>query len=186
MHDVRKQDELVTAVLSGASNARHLATQFAAEVGDPQDVDLENEFPEIASGGFVWRKDLRKLYEVYDEVWPLEGRVSQSRMKALREGATLTPAEKALYTKRKLANFFAEPVEGAGYVIVAVTSSSGRTAYWTEIRDGNSWEGIEREVLGIFPSVTVAKAALRRKGLISARDYRPRHRARGNKRAQTR
>lgn len=97
MHDVRKQDELVTAVLSRASNARHLATQFAAEVGDPQDVDLENEFPEIASGGFVWRKDLRKLYEVYDEVWPLEGRVSQSRMKALREGATLTPAEKALF-----------------------------------------------------------------------------------------
>lgn len=44
MHDVRKQDELVTAVLSRASNARHLATQFAAEVGDPQDVDGQADY----------------------------------------------------------------------------------------------------------------------------------------------
>jgi hypothetical protein len=44
MHDVRKQDELVTAVLSRASNARDLATQFAAEVGDPQDVDGQADY----------------------------------------------------------------------------------------------------------------------------------------------
>ena len=107
--------------------------------------------------------------------------MSKSRMKALEEGAALTSAEKVLLTKHRLAAYFAEPVEGAGYVIVAVTSSSGRKVYWTEIREGCSWEGIEPEILGIFPSAAAAKAASRRKGLIGARDYRPRHHARGIK-----
>ena len=51
MHDVRKQDELVTAVLSRASNARDLVVvhaidvpAFAAEVGDPQDVDGQADY----------------------------------------------------------------------------------------------------------------------------------------------
>ncbi len=172
------QDEVVMAVLSGASNVGRLVTQFTAAVGDPLN---EANFPEIASGGFVSLKDLRLIYEVYDELWPLQGRVSARRMPALEEGAALTSAERVKYTKRRLAAYFAEPVEGAGYVIVAVTSSSGRTAYWTEIREGSSSEGVERAILGIFASVTAAKAALRRKGLISARDYPPRHHARGSK-----
>ena len=177
------QDKVVAAVLSRASNVKRLVTDFTEEVGDPQDSELEGGpvFPEIASGGFVSRKDLKLIYEDYDDLEPLEGRVSASCMKALEEGAALTSTEKALLTKQKLAAYFAEPVEGAGYVIVAVTSSSGRTVYWTEIREGCSWEGIEREILGIFPSVAAAKAALRRKGLISARDYRPRHHARRGK-----
>ena len=50
------QDEVVTAVLSRASNAERLTTQFTAAVGDPQAFEGARpcrNFPEIASGGFV-------------------------------------------------------------------------------------------------------------------------------------
>lgn len=154
------KDEVVKAVLSGASNARRLAIQFTAAVGDPLDCEGE-DFPEIASGGVVRFKELKTLYEDYED------------------GASMTSAEKALYTRCKLAAYFAEPVEGAGYLIVAVTSSGGETIYWTEIREGCSWEGVERELVGIFPSKAAALVALGRKGLISEEDYRPRRRARG-------
>ena len=174
------KDEVVKAVLSGASNARRLAIQFTAAVGDPLDCEGEN-FPEIASGGVVRFKELKTLYEDYEEgdLELLQGEVSASRMKALEDGASMTAADKALYTKRKLAKFFANPAGGAGYLIVAVTSSGGDTVYWTEIREGYGWEGIERELVGIFPSKAAGLAALGRKGLMSEEDYRPRGRARG-------
>ena len=173
------RDEVVKAVLSGASNARRLAIQFTAAVGDPQ--DFEGGFPEIASGGVVRFKELKTLYEDYEDgdLELLQGEVSASRMKALEDGASMTAAEKALYTRGKLAAYFAEPVDGAAYIIVAVTSSSGETVYWTEIREGYAWEGIERELVGIFPSKAAGLAALGRKGLMSEEDYRPRGRARG-------
>jgi hypothetical protein len=88
------QDEVVTAVLSRASTVRRLATQFTAAVGDPLG---EANFPEIASGGFVSLNDLRVIYEVYDELWPLQGRVSVRRMKALG-----TPNAGWLRTSRSL------------------------------------------------------------------------------------
>lgn len=177
------RDEVVKAVLSRASNVARLVAQFTAFIGDPLEAKMEtgHEFPEIACGGFVSPKDLKSIYEVYDELWPLQGRVSASRMKALEEGAALTPAERALYTKRRLAEYFAEPVEGTCYLIVAVISSRGRKAYWTEVREGDSLEGVRRRILDIFPSVSAAKAALRREGLISARDYPLPHRARRTK-----
>jgi hypothetical protein len=164
------QDEVVRAVLSRASNARRLATQFIAAVGDP----WEANFPEVCTGGFVSFKDLRLFYRDYQfaDLGLLQGMVSAKRMKALKECAALTSAERALYTKHKLAAYFDEPVDGEIYSISAVTSSSGRTAYWTEIRYG--YLSIHREVLGIFPSRTAAENAVRRKGLISARQYRPR------------
>lgn len=163
-------DDVVEAVVSGTRKARRVAAEFTSIVGDP----LETDFPEVASGGFVYFNELRDSYEIYDELWPLEGRVSAKRILALQQGEALSPNEKLLYTKRKLAAYFREPVDGAGYLIAAVTDSTGRTAYWTEIRQCCSWEGIDREVVGIFRSIADAKAALRRKGLISARDYRRR------------
>jgi hypothetical protein len=176
------QDEVVRAVLSRASNARRLATQFTAAVGDP----WEANFPEVCTGGFVSFKDLRLFYKDYEfaDLGLLQGRVSAKRMKALKEGAALTSGEKALYTKRKLAAYFDEPVEGEIYSISAVTSSSGRTAYWTEIRYG--YLSIHRELLGIFPTWTAAENAVRRKGLISARQYRPRSHARRTTRRHNR
>lgn len=140
------------------------------------------EFLEIESGGLVSRKELKSVYEVYDELWPLAGRVSARRMKALADGATMTGAEKALYTRRKLAKYFAEPVGGTSYLIVGVVGSNDRVAYWTEVREGDSMEGVRRRVLGIFRSVRAAKAALRMKGLITARDYAPGRNARRSKR----
>lgn len=163
------KDDVVEAVMSGARNARRLATEFTSIIGDPTAAD----FPEIASGGFVYFRELRASYEIYDDLWPLEERISARRIRAVQQGAALSPKEKLLYTKRKLAAYFREPVDGAGYLIAAVTDSTGRTAYWTEVRQGSSWEGIDREVFGMFRSLAEAKAALRRKGLISARDYPP-------------
>jgi hypothetical protein len=166
------QDEVVAAVLSRASNlprVKQLVTRFVAAIGDPYDAG----FDEVDAGGFVSRKELKTIYNVYDELWPLQGRVSARRLKALDEGAKLTSAEKTVYTRRRLVTYFAEPIEGACYAIAAVTSSSGRTAYWVEIREGDSWEGVRRKTIGMFRSVAAGKAALRRKGLISARDYRP-------------
>jgi hypothetical protein len=173
------QDDVVAAVLSGASHAERLAAQFTATVGGPADAD-GGDFPEIACGGFVSFKDLSVIYEDYGELWPLQGRVPARRIKALEQGAALSPAEKSQYTKRKLAAYFAEPIDGEVYAIFAVSDSTGRRAYWAEIRSGYSWEGIERDVLGLFRSVAGAKAALRQKGLISARDYRPRRRRPGD------
>ena len=168
------KDEVVKAVLSGASNAQQLAIQFTAAVGDPQGSEGE-EFPEVASGGFVRFGELETRYEDYEDgdLELLEGEVPASRMEALADGASMTAAEKALYTRCKLAAYFAEPVEGAVYVICAVTSSGGETVYWAEIREGFSWEGIERELVGIFPSEAAALAALGGEGLISEEDYRP-------------
>jgi hypothetical protein len=80
------QDEVVTAVLSRASNAGRLVARFTAAVADLLS-EGRLDFPEIASGGIVLHRDLRTMYEVYDETWPLEGRVSVSRMKAIEEGA---------------------------------------------------------------------------------------------------
>ena len=59
------KDEVVKAVLSNALNARRLVAQFTAAVGDP--IDADAEFDEIDSGGFVSFKDMRAIYEVYDE-----------------------------------------------------------------------------------------------------------------------
>ncbi|HJO39208.1 MAG: hypothetical protein QGG24_02840 [Vicinamibacterales bacterium] len=173
-HTIRpSQDDVVAAVLSRASNARRLVAQFTAAVGDPQAQEAKLPY-EIDSGGFVPLADLKTFFEAYDELWPLEGVVSAKRLKALATGGAFSPEEKLQYTRRKLAVYFAEDVEGAAYVIVPVPSSNGRKAYWTEIREGCSWEGVRRQVLGIFPSVRAAKSALRRKGLLSARAYRPR------------
>ena len=174
------QDEVVMAVLSKARNGRRLATQFTEAVGYPMEpLDEKNGgFDEIASGGFVSHKDVKGLYKQPVDFWSFEGTVSKSRMKAFEEGAAPTSAERARHIKHILARYFAEPTDGWLYVIVAVPSSSGRRAYWTELREGDAFSGVERVVLGIFPSMTAAKAALRRKGLISVRDYRPRHQAR--------
>jgi hypothetical protein len=178
------QDDVVSAVLSGASHAARLAAQFTATVGDPTNSDSA-DFPEIACGGFVSFKDLTVIYEDYGELWPLQGRLSARRIKALEQGAALSPAEKSQYTKRKLAAYFAEPIDGEGYAIFAVGDSTGRRAYWAEIRSGYAWEGIERQVLGLFRSVGAAKSALRQKGLISARDYQPQRGRPGTTRPKT-
>jgi len=179
------QDDVVAAVLSRASNARRLVAQFTAAVGDPQAPEANLPY-EIDSGGFVSFADLRTCFEVYDELWPLEGVVSAKRLKALADGGAFSPAEKLQYTRRKLAVYFDDVTveiledgtikwvtDGAAYVIVPVPSSNGRKAYWVEIREGCSWEGVQRQVLGIFPSIRAAKSALRRKGLLNARAYRP-------------
>ena len=137
------QDDVVTAVLSGAPTVRRLVKRFTEEIGDPLD-DEGIELPEVDSGGFVWFHELDCYEDVY-QLSLLEGKVSTRRMDALAANAAPTPAELLIYARRTLAAYFAEPVEGAVYVICAVVSSNGRKAYWAEVRDC-----VQREVFGIF------------------------------------
>jgi len=138
------QDDVVTAVLSGAPTVRRLVKRFTEEIGDPLD-DEGIELPEVDSGGFVWFHELDLYEDVYD-LFLLEGKVSARRLDALAANAAPTQAELLIYARRTLAAYFAEPVEGAAYVICAVVSSNGRKAYWAEVRDC-----VQREGFGIVP-----------------------------------
>ena len=106
----------MTAVLSGAPTVQRLVKRFTEEIGDPLD-DEGIELPEVDSGGFVWFHELDRYEDVYD-LSLLEGKVSARRLDALAANAAPTPAELVIYARRTLAAYFAEPVEGAAYVIL--------------------------------------------------------------------
>ena len=166
--DLPLVDQVVKAVRSKSAKASQLALRYFHETWDAEGNFLQDN--EIDSGGFVpwdrmdfWR-DRAETDEPYlnREKGGLNAVVTPERYDAICEGARVTAKEKRKALLFLLTAFFAEPVEGPMYQLLAVDDSAGRRVVATVIAtDGG------RTFVGMYRSKAAALRALKPYGIIS-------------------
>jgi len=157
--DLPLVDQVVEAVRSKSTKASQLALRYFHETWDAEGNFLQDN--EIDSGGFVpW--DEMHLWQDRAETDELDAVVTAERYEAIGEGARVTAKEKRKALLGLLRAFFAEPVEGSMYQLLAVDDSAGRQVVATVIAtDGG------RTFVGMYRSKAAALRALKPYGIIS-------------------
>ena len=141
------------------ARGREFGAQLISQCGDLVEDGILRPFDEL--------HDLELMLRLLD---PSPGRVLE-----LEEGATLTHQEAMLLAEGVAAECFQSDGANDAWAIVKIQSSAGIDAFLAETISGCSWEGIEREFVGAFPSIGKAREALQKLGYLDGDDFRLRY-----------